>query len=351
MTPETPRQLGFRMPAEWEPQDATWLAWPHNRDTWAEHGIADVRRVYCETIRVLGSGQRIHLLVNDENAEAAARDTLIDAGVDLTPVTFFRIPTRDTWIRDYGPTFLLQDRTREVAMTRWNFNAWGGKYEDLKSDTRIPHVINEHLKLRMFEPGIVLEGGSIEVNGAGTVMTTEQCLLNSNRNPGLNRSQIEEHLREYLGVSHVIWLREGIAGDDTDGHVDDIARFVDPVTVACVVEENRDDPNYEPLKDNLERLKRATDQDGRPLQLVSIPTPGPVTDASGRLPASYANFYIGNDAVVVPVFGVQADDRAMDVLRGLFPTRHVVGVDSRHMVAGLGAIHCCSQQQPKGIRN
>lgn len=348
MIANSPRQLGYRMPAEWEPQAAIWLAWPHNPDTWADHGIADVRRVYAETIRVLGSGQRIHLLVNDEAAETAARDTLIDAGVDVGPVTFFQIPTRDTWIRDYGPTFLVHKKTGAVALTRWEFNAWGGKYQDLIPDTEIPRAINRHLALPLFDAGIVLEGGSIEVNGAGTVITTEQCLLNPNRNPHLNRDQVEEFLREFLGVSHVIWLGDGIVGDDTDGHVDDIARFVDPGTVVCVVEDDPDDPNYAPLRDNYERLARASDQDGRRLRVIAMPTPGVIADASGRLPASYANFYIGNEAVVVPVFGVRADDRAMDVLRGLFPGRHVVGVDSRHMVAGLGAIHCCSQQQPRG---
>jgi agmatine deiminase len=201
--------------------------------------------------------------------------------------------------------------------------------------------------MQIFEAGIVLEGGSIEVNGCGTVLTTSQCLLNPNRNPHLSREQIEQYLRDYLDVTQVIWLGDGIAGDDTDGHVDDIARFVDAGTVVCVVEEDRSDENYEPLKENYERLKQAVDQDGRPLRVLTLPTPGPISDATGRLPASYANFYIGNAAVVVPIFGVQADDQALAVLRGCFPNRHVVGVDSRHMVAGLGAIHCCSQQQPR----
>ncbi len=347
MSARLPRELGYRMPAEWEPQEAIWLAWPHNRDTWADHGIADVRRVYAETIRALGSGQCIHLLVNDEGSEAAARDTLIDAGVDLAPVKFFHIPTRDTWIRDYGPTFVVQQSTGGLALVRWEFNAWGGKYEDLKADTRIPLEINRHLHLPVFEAGIVLEGGSIEVNGAGTVITTEQCLLNPNRNPQMSRDQIEGCLREHLGVSHVIWLGDGIVGDDTDGHVDDIARFVDPSTIVCVVEDDPADPNYRPLRENYERLLRAVDQHGHRFRVLRLPTPGLVTDASGRLPASYANFYIGNAAVVIPIFGVQADDRALDVLRTCFPDRRVVGIDSRHMVAGLGAIHCCSQQQPR----
>jgi agmatine deiminase len=334
------------MPAEWEPQAAVWLAWPHNPDTWTAHGIADVRRVYMETIRALGPTQRIHMLVNDEEAEMLARDTMIDAGVNYSPVSFFRIPTRDTWVRDYGPTFVVHRRTRDVAMVKWEFNAWGGKYEDLKADTEVPFSMNRHLGLEIFDAGIVLEGGSIEVNGRGTVLTTEQCLLNPNRNPDLNRKEIEARLRDYLGLSHVVWLDEGIVGDDTDGHVDDIARFVDPNTIVCVVEQDRDDENYEPLRENHERLLRAVDQDGKNFRVIPLPTPGVISDSSGRLPASYANFYIGNAAVVVPIFGVPADDYALDVLRECFPGRHVIGVDSRHMVAGLGAIHCCSQQQP-----
>jgi len=347
MKPPTPRDLSFRMPAEWEPQAAVWLAWPHNPETWADHGIADVRRVYVETIRALGPRQHINLLVNDEASERAARDTMIDAGVDYTPVNFRQIPTRDTWIRDYGPTFVVGP-DGEVAMVKWEFNAWGGKYDDLKADTRVPFAMNRDLKMRIFDAGVVLEGGSIEVNGRGTVITTEQCLLNQNRNPHLTREQLEEILRDYLNVSQVIWLGDGIAGDDTDGHVDDIARFVDPSTVVCVVEEDPSDENYEPLRENHQRLQRAKDQNGQLLRVRALPTPGPMSDATGRLPASYANFYIGNAAVVVPIFGVQADDQALAVLRDCFPTRHVVGVDSRHMVAGLGAIHCCSQQQPRG---
>lgn len=342
----TPRSLGYRMPAEWEPQAAVWLAWPHNADTWADHGIADVRRVYAETIRALGPAQRIHLLVNDADAESSVHSTLIDAGVDLAPVTFFHIPTRDTWIRDYGPTFVVHAATGDLGMVRWAFNAWGGKYADLMADTGVPLEINRHLHLPVFDAGIVLEGGSIEVNGRGTVLTTEQCLLNPNRNPHLSRDRIEAQLRDYLGVSHVVWLGDGIVGDDTDGHIDDIARFVDPTTVVCVVEDDPDDVNYEPLAENHQRLVAAVDQDGRPLRVVTLPTPGRVSDASGRLPASYANFYIGNAAVVVPVFGVQQDDQALDILRACFPDRRVIGLDSRHMVAGLGAIHCCSQQQP-----
>ncbi|MGE0705475.1 MAG: agmatine/peptidylarginine deiminase [Vicinamibacterales bacterium] len=348
MNGPTPRDAGFRMPAEWEPQQAVWLSWPHNPETWAAHGIADVRRVYVETIRALGPQQHINLLVNDDESERAARDTMIDGGVDFTPVTFLQIPTRDTWIRDYGPTFVVNRSSRAVAMVKWEFNAWGGKYEDLEADTRVPFAMNRGLGMQIFEAGIVLEGGSIEVNGRGTVLTTTQCLLNPNRNPHLSREQVEQYLRDYLDVSQVIWLGDGIAGDDTDGHVDDIARFVDPTTVVCVVEEDPDDENYEPLRENHERLERAVDQDGRPLRVLTLPTPGPISDATGRLPASYANFYIGNAAVVVPIFGVQADDQALGVLRECFPGRHVVGVDSRHMVAGLGAIHCCSQQQPKG---
>jgi agmatine deiminase len=340
MKQPTPKSLGFRMPAEWEPQEAIWLTWPHNELTWPEGMLHEVRTTYVSIILALCTGQRIKLLVKDDENELDARGRLAGSGVPLAQVDFIRTAAQDSWIRDYGPTFLSHPQSRQLSMVKWIFNAWGNKYDDLIADDRIPEELNRQLGLQMFEPGIVLEGGSIEVNGAGTVLTTEQCLLNRNRNPELTRAEIEEYLREYLNVSTVLWLREGIAGDDTDGHIDDIARFVTDDTVICAVEDNPADENHPILEANYERLK------GFGLNVVRLPMPGYFGDRHERLPASYANFYIGNSAVVVPVFGHSNDERALEIIQNCLPSRRVVGVHASAMVHGLGTIHCCSQQEP-----
>ena len=347
MTAPTPRSLGYRMPAEWEPQAAIWLSWPHNRLTWPDTQLSKVRRTYANLIRALHTGQTICLLVNDARSESQASEELAGHGVDMTLVRIFRVPTCDTWIRDYGPTFVQHPESGETAMVKWRFNAWGDKYDDLKADDGVPHEMNLWLGMRVFEAGVVLEGGSIEVNGRGSVLTTEQCLLNPNRNPHMGRAEIETVLREYLSVSNVIWLGEGIVGDDTDGHIDDVARFVDECTVVCAVEDDPADDNHAPLLDNYKRLMGARDQDGAPLNVIQLPMPGPVANAEGRLPASYANFYIGNDTVLVPVFGHSNDQRALEILGTCFPKRPVVGIDCQAMVQGLGTLHCTSQQQPQ----
>jgi agmatine deiminase len=328
------------MPAEWEPQEAIWLSWPHNKTTWPEGLLTEVERSYAEIIRALHGQQKIKLLAVDPDAEAHIRSILSRFDVQLSQVVFYRIASEDAWIRDYGPTFIVR-AGGELAMVKWIFNAWGQKYDDLLNDNRIPYELNRIENLPMFEPAIVLEGGSIEVNGTGTVLTTEQCLLNPNRNPQLNREQLENYLKDYLDISHVVWLREGIVGDDTDGHIDDIARFVDRDTVLCAFEDDPSDENYALLKENYELLK----QHG--FRVIKLPMPGFVGDSQGRLPASYANFYIGNGAVVVPQFGHTNDQRALDMIQGCFPSRRVVGVNCTAMVHGLGTIHCCSQQEPR----
>lgn len=333
---------GYRMPAEWEPQEAIWLSWPHNELTWPGGLLAEVEQSYVEIIRALHPHQKVKLLVKSGDAETSVRGTLQRAGIELSQVIFFQIATQDAWIRDYGPTFVVNREGRQLAMVKWVFNVWGNKYDDLLDDNRIPYELNRLIGLPMFEPGIVLEGGSIEVNGAGTLLTTEQCLLNKNRNPSLTRSQTEDYLRQYLGVSTILWLHEGIAGDDTDGHIDDIARFVDEQNVICVVEEDPADENYEILKDNYDRLIRMVPK------VIKLPMPGRVADGDVRLPASYANFYIGNGAVVVPIFGHSNDERALEILQKCFPARRVIGVNCTAMVHGLGTIHCCSQQEPRG---
>lgn len=346
MNPDTPRSLGFRMPAEWEAQHAIWLSWPHNTITWPGDRLHAVEQSYVEWIRALHTHQAIHLLVGNRDREAAVRERLRREGVGPEAIRFFQIENQDAWIRDYGPTFVVNDRTREKAMVKWTFNAWGNKYNDLKPDDSVPHAMNQLLGIRMFEPGLVLEGGSIDVNGSGTVLTTRQCLLHKNRNPNLSQQQIESYLGEYLNVSTVLWLDEGIVGDDTDGHIDDIARFVDRSTVVCVVEEDPNDDNYAILRENVDRLKTMRNETGQQLRVVDLPTPGYVGDDEGRLPASYANFYIGNGTVVVPTFDHANDAKAVDVLQRCFPQHRVVGVPCREMVFGLGTLHCGSQQEP-----
>jgi agmatine deiminase len=330
------------MPAEWEPQEAIWLTWPHNELTWPEGMLPEVERTYVEIIRALHTAQKIRLLVKDNEAEMRVRLALDREDIALTQIDFILLAAEDSWIRDYGPTFVVNREQRQLAMVKWTFNAWGNKYDDLIADDRIPAELNKNLRLPVFEAGIVLEGGSIEVNGAGTVLTTEQCLLNKNRNPQLSRSEIEEYLKEYLNISKVLWLREGIAGDDTDGHIDDIARFVNSDTVLCAFEDDTADENYKILAENYDRLLR-----GFGLNVVKLPMPGYIGDRHARLPASYANFYIGNAAVIVPIFDHPNDRRALDVIQRCFPGRRVVGVRATAMVHGLGTVHCCSQQEPR----
>jgi agmatine deiminase len=341
MNPPTPQSLGFRMPAEWEPQEAVWLSWPHNEVTWPGGMVVEVERSYIAIIRALHTEQKIKLLVTNAEAEEKIRKTLQNAGIDLAQVILFQIATEDAWIRDYGPTFLVNTRLQQVAMVKWIFNAWGNKYDDLLADNRIPYELNRTANLPMFEAEIVLEGGSIEVNGTGTVLTTEQCLLNRNRNPHLTRDQIENRLSNYLGVSRIVWLKEGIVGDDTDGHIDDVARFVDDTTVVCAFEDDSSDENHPILKENYELLQ------SEGFRVVKLPMPGVVGDPNARLPASYANFYVGNGVVVIPQFGHTNDRRALDILKDCFPGRRVVGVRCNDMVHGLGTIHCCSQQEPR----
>ncbi len=346
---DTPSQHGFHMPAEWEEHDAIWLSWPYDQETFFQ--MEKVEEAYVAIIKAIHKSETVNLLVRDEMMLAAVVERLREEKVDLRRIRFHQIDYADVWFRDYGPTFLVargdggaKDR---IAMVAWTFNAWGEKYPGLMRDTRIPCLINDDLKMECFIPGIVLEGGSIDVNGAGTVLTTEQCLLNRNRNPGLAREDIERYLEEYLGAGKVIWLKEGIAGDDTDGHVDDIARFVGPTTVLCAYEENPDDDNYLPLKANYEQLTRETDQDGNPLKVIKLPMPRPVENVGGRLPASYANFYIGNDTVLVPLFRDENDQKTLKIIQEAFPDRKVVGIDCCEVVEGLGTIHCISQQQPR----
>ncbi|HTM50756.1 MAG TPA: agmatine deiminase family protein [Bryobacteraceae bacterium] len=342
--PETPRDLGYRMPAEWSPHAATWLAWPHNREDWPGK-FAPIAWVYCEIVKKLARVERVRILVQNEDLEQDARRKLKKVGADLDAVQFFRQETDRVWTRDYCPLF-LKGPGGEVAVTNWRFNGWA-KYDDWKRDNAVPAVLARKLKLRQWSPGLVLEGGSVDVNGAGLVLTTEECLLSpvQARNPGLSRGQIEQALSEYLGADKVVWLGRGIAGDDTHGHVDDLARFVSEDTVALVSERDRSDANYEPLRENLEILRR------HPLRVVKLPMPAPVVFNGQRLPASYANFYIANKLVLVPTFNDPADRIALATLARCFPDREVAGIHAADLVWGLGTLHCMTQQEPKaGVR-
>ncbi len=341
----TPRELGYRMPAEWAPHESTWLAWPHDPVTWPDR-VPIVEERYIEMIRALTPHERVDLLVKDANLESKVEQRLRDE--KIKNVTLHRIPTADSWIRDYGPNFLTfqQKNNSGVAYNRWIFNAWGNKYDALLPDDGIPERLPTIQHLQRFTPGIVLEGGSIEVDGAGSVLTTEQCLLNTNRNPKLTITQVEKKLRDHLGVQQILWLKDGIEGDDTDGHIDDIARFTDENTIVAAVEKDKTDPNHKPLRENLETLKAMKNATGKPYRVVELPMPERLDADDGRLPASYANFYIANKVVLLPIFGGNADRKAEAVLKSLFPGRKIVPIRCEDVVWGMGTIHCLSQQQP-----
>jgi agmatine deiminase len=341
---DTPRNRGFHMPAEWEPHDAVWITWPHNEMTFPH--VTDVENACYAFIMAVHASERVELFVPTAVVHRKVRSRLREMGADLTRIVLHTSDYTDIWIRDFGPTFVVNRVLKKTAMVRWNFNAWGNKYETALQDGKMPHTMNRRLLLPMFEPGIVLEGGSIDVNGRGTVLTTRSCLLNPNRNPSLSADRIEDLLREYLGVEKVIWLNDGIVGDDTDGHIDDIARFVGPSTVVCAYETDISDENFQALHDNYEILRQSSDQDKKPLTVVRLPMPAKVADSEQRYPASYTNFYIGNTVVVVPVFNDPHDAEALRIIQELFPDRTVAGIDARALVEGCGTFHCATQQQP-----
>jgi agmatine deiminase len=345
-----PAQSGFRMPAEWEPHEATWIAWPHEKADWPGK-FAAIPWVYVEIVRLLALSERVRILVDSPAVRRRVRSLLNQAGVDLKEVEFFLIPTDRVWTRDYGPIFLINP-AGEVAQTDWRFNAWA-KYPNWQRDDAVPAQLQQSLGFPAWQPHVdgrrvVLEGGSIDVNGRGLMLTTEECLLDSvqARNPDLSREQLEQAFADYLGVTQVLWLNRGIAGDDTHGHVDDLARFVAENTVVTVVESNTVDPNFEPLRENRERLGSMTGPGGRSLNIIELPMPEPVYFDGQRLPASYANFYIANNRVLVPTFNDPRDRAALGILAELFPDRKVVGVHAVDLVWGLGTLHCLTQQQP-----
>jgi agmatine deiminase len=350
----SPIDLGYRMPAEWEPHEATWLGWPRELSDWPGK-FAPIPWAFAEIVRLLSAVERVYLIVEDRAAEMRARSILKKAGANLAEVDFIRVPTDRGWMRDSGP-ICVRSAEGKVAYNNFLFNGWA-KYSNHKKDAAVVRRANGRLKHHVWEPmhnghRVVLEGGSIDVNGCGTLLTTEECLLSTTqeRNPGFTREDYAEIFRKYLGVTKVLWLNRGIAGDDTHGHVDDLTRFVNTSAVVTVVEEDRSDANYEPLQENLARLKTMTDQDGTSLRVETLPMPKPIYFDGQRLPASYANFYIANNLVMVPTFNDPNDRVALNTLATLFPDREVTGIACRDLVLGLGTLHCMTQQQPAGSR-
>ena len=344
---KTPKQLGYHFPAEFALHEATWLSWPHKEESWPGK-IAAIYPAYSQFVKVLAQSEQVRINVSNEQVKVSALQHLERAGVNLNQVEFFLHPTNDAWCRDHGPAFLVNANGKyKKVIVDWGYNAWGGKYPPFDFDDVIPTLIGNSLSLPVFYPGIVMEGGSVEFNGAGTVLTSTCCLLNENRNPYLNQQQIENYLAEYYGIDQVLWVDEGIVGDDTDGHIDDTIRFINEDTVLSVVETKVNDENYHLLQKNLKSLSKMRLLSGKQLNVIELPMPDAVVYEDVRLPASYANFYISNKHVIVPTYRCSKDDIALDIISQSFPSREVVGIDSTDIIWGLGSFHCLSQQEPK----
>jgi agmatine deiminase len=341
----TPRALGFHMPAEWARHDATWLTWPRPDGISFPDAFENIPAIWASLAKLLAEGEHVHINVFSPEHEIEIRAALKRADAPLdTRIHLHPFPAYEPWCRDHGPIFVRS--ADELAVVDWRYNAWGGKYPPCDLDDDVPRHVAEFLSLPLFSPPMILEGGSIEVNGESTLLTTEACLLNKNRNPNLTQKEIEHYLREYLGVEQILWLGEGIVGDDTDGHIDDLTRFVGPRTLVTIVERDSADANYELLRENSRRLAAMRDPQGRPWHVVDLPTPGYLEKDGQRLPASYANFYIANEVVVMPAFNHPNDDVARAILQEHFPTRRVVSIPALDLIWGLGAFHCITQQQP-----
>lgn len=343
----TPKQLGYYFPAEFAKHTATWLSWPHKEASWPGK-INTIFPVYAEFVKRVAEGELVNINIVDEAMKQFAVQQLEKVNADLSKINFFFHPTNDAWCRDHGPAFLINPKAEQKkVIVDWGYNAWGGKYPPFDLDDVIPTLIAQHYNIPVFHPGIVMEGGSVEFNGKGTLLTTTSCLLNPNRNPHLSQKQIEEYLHKYYGVDHILWLGDGIEGDDTDGHIDDLTRFVNEDTVVTVVETNKKDPNYEPLQENLKLLKTLRLESRKQMNIVELPMPAPLIYEGMRLPTSYANFYISNKYIVVPTFRDKNDDKACAILQECFKDRTVIGLDSTDIIWGLGSFHCLSQQEPE----
>ncbi len=358
-SPVTPASLGYAMPAEWEPHAATWLTWPRADGISFPDKFDTIPSYWVRMCRELIKGEEVHINTFDEAHEETISKLLESEKLAFQDsrgkirgtrprIFLHRFPAYEPWCRDHGPIFVKNPSLKDsLAVVDWGYNAWGGKYPPYDLDDDVPAKVADFLGLPLFKNATVMEGGSIEVNGKGTLLTTTSCLLNKNRNPRLSQAQIEQQLRDYLGVTHILWLGDGILGDDTDGHIDDITRFVSANTLVTAVEYDPQDGNFRPLMDNYEKLLCMKDQDGQPFRVISLPMPPPLEHAGQRLPASYANFYIGNEAVLVPVYNCDYDSEVLITLQELFPQRRVVGIDCTDLIWGLGAFHCVTQQQPQ----
>jgi agmatine deiminase len=342
----TPKELGYYFPAEFAPHTATWLSWPHKEASWPGK-IDNIYPFYSQFVKEVSLGEKVCINVIDEPMKAFAMKCLKEAGAEMSNIQFFIHPTNDAWCRDHGPAFLINPNAgNKKVIVDWNYNAWGNKYPPFDLDDVIPTLIGKQYNMPVYHPGIVMEGGSVEFNGQGTLLTSTACLLNPNRNPNLNQQQIEEYLCHYYGVEQILWVDEGIIGDDTDGHIDDTVRFVNANTVLTVIEENKQDENYELLQHNLRQLQQMRLTNGQQLNIVELPMPDAVVYDEQRLPASYANFYIANAAVIVPTYRCANDDKALQIIQQSFPDRKVTGIDSTEIIWGLGSFHCLSQQEP-----
>jgi len=342
----TLKEQGYYHPAEFAPHTSTWLSWPHKEASWPGK-IETIFPIYAQFVKLVAEGEKVNINVKDDEMKEKALGHLRKAGADPDSVEFHFHPTNDAWCRDHGPAFLINPKAAiKKVIVDWGYNAWGEKYPPYDLDDVIPTLIGKKLNIPVYHPGIVMEGGSVDFNGKGTVLTTTSCLLNKNRNPKLSQDQIEQYLFDFYGVSNVLWLGDGIIGDDTDGHIDDLTRFVNEDTVVTVVESSNSDENYKPLRENLEALAKMKLENGKSINVVELPMPAAIWYEGQRLPASYANFYISNNYVVTPVFRDKNDDNALDILQKCFPTRKVVGLDCTDVIWGLGAFHCLSHEEP-----
>ncbi len=341
-----PAREGFFFPAEWHPHVATWLSWPHTEASWTRERQELMFPAYIEFIKAIAESEQVCINAQNESVIQAATERLQVAGADMSRITLLPHPTNDSWCRDHGPAFLINPPKKERMIVNWGYNAWGGKYPPYNADDQIPVEVARYRKLAYVTPGIVMEGGSVEFNGAGTVLTSRACLLNQNRNAHLSQADIEQYLCDYYGVQQVLWVEEGIVGDDTDGHIDDTVRFVNEDTVVAAYESNRQDDNYPFLTEIHQELKQMRLLNGKQLTIVELPMPDPVVSDGLRLPASYANFLITNGAVIVPTFRCAKDQQALDIIGSCFPNRKIIGIDSTDIVWGLGSFHCLSQQEP-----
>jgi agmatine deiminase len=346
----TPASLGYTFPPEWARHAATWFSWPRPEGISFPDKYDSVPENLARIFREIAVRERVEINVPNGNYETIVRRQLKEHGCPPRNIFFHRIRTNECWCRDHGPAFVVRRGPKgknRMAVVDWGFNAWGGKYPPYDDDDAVPTRIAREMKLPVFYPKIVMEGGAVDFNGAGTVLTTISCLLNKNRNPGLSKAKIEQYLKDYYGQRHVAWLGEGIVGDDTDGHIDDLARFINPTTIVTTVEEDPRDGNYAILRENLSRTRRLKDQDGRPFDVVELPMPGVIEHDGQRLPATYVNFYFVNGGLLVPTYGHRKNDRrALETLQRHLPDRKVIGIDCTELIWGLGAIHCLSQQQP-----